>query len=154
MSRGHKSKADRREESIQHEMRGCVHFTGIQNTLCKAGVNVRELVGGPDFGWGARLPCLLMDSSACEVLCPSRKLPTREEAEAEVARHEASIERLLKASAAAHEHAINLGLGKGAGGRGELPCPLECDGTLRYSVASYNGHMHAACTKGCISWME
>ncbi len=145
----------RREAEIQSEMGRCVHFTGIQNEVCKAKVNIRELVGGSDLGWAARLPCLLMDADKCEVECVSRKLPTREEAETSIDKHDAIIKCTLTVVAAAHEHAETQGLREGSGGAGELPCPLECGGTLRYRVASYNGHMHAACsTKGCISWME
>jgi|GEM_PF-6331189 len=36
----------------------CRHFNGpLHNASCKAEINYRELVGGPDFGWMARLPC-------------------------------------------------------------------------------------------------
>ena len=150
-----KTKEQRREEEIKSEMGRCIHFKGIQNEVCKAGVNVRQLVGGPDFGWGARLPCLLMDAGKCEAECASRKLLTREEAETAVKEPDASLKRTLTAVALAHKHADEQGLGEGNGGASELPCPLECGGTLRYRVASYNGHMHAACsTKGCVSWVE
>lgn len=40
-------------------------------------------------------------------------------------------------------------------GSGEMPCPICKTGTLRYSRSSYNGHIHAACTKDdCVGWME
>lgn len=40
-------------------------------------------------------------------------------------------------------------------GGGELPCPVCNAGTLRYSRASYNGHVHASCsTTDCVRWME
>ena len=40
-------------------------------------------------------------------------------------------------------------------GAGEMDCPVCKTGKLRYSRASYNGHVHAGCTtKGCVSWME
>ncbi len=44
----------------------CKHFTGpVHNKTCKAGVNYRELVGGPDLGWMARMPYFgLMSVSA------------------------------------------------------------------------------------------
>src|SRR5579864_7564965 len=93
------------ERRVQHEMDICVHFTGVQNTACEAGVNLRQLVGGPELGWAARLPCLLMDAEKCAVVCPSRKLPSREEAEAEVRRGDAAVSRTLKAVQAAHADA-------------------------------------------------
>jgi hypothetical protein len=40
-------------------------------------------------------------------------------------------------------------------GAGEMSCPVCNKGTLRYSRAAYNGHVHAHCTSGnCVSWME
>jgi len=149
------TKEHHREKEIAREMGDCVHFPGIQHAECRAGVNMRQLVGGPDFGWAARLPCLQMDAAKCEVTCPSRKFPTREEAEAELAEHDARMEKFLISMRAAKDHAKQLGLGRGNGGQGRLACPSGCGGELRYSVASVNGHMHAACsTKGCVSWME
>ena len=149
------TKEQRREDRIIHEMSSCVHFAGIQHAECAAGVNIRALVGGSDLGWAARLPCLLMDAKKCEVVCDVRKLPTREEAEAEVDRSEKQMERSLKIIWAAHEHAKQKGYGQGHGGKDSMPCPSECGGTLHYSVASLNGHMWGRCTTAdCASWME
>lgn len=40
-------------------------------------------------------------------------------------------------------------------GAGAMPCPVCKTGTLRYSRASYNGHVHGACTsEKCVRWME
>jgi len=56
---------------------------------------------------------------------------------------------------AAHEDAKKRGLGRGKGGTGEFPCPACEIGTVHYSVASVNGHIHAGCTtEGCIRFME
>jgi hypothetical protein len=64
------------------------------------------------------------------------------------------FKEVIKAINAAHADAKEKGYGKKKGGVDSLPCPL-CGGTLRYSVASYNGHMMASCTtEGCASWME
>lgn len=146
---------DEREQSIHAEMGKCAHFRGIQHERCLADVHLRELVGGPDFGWAARIPCLSMDAERCEVICDRRKLPTREEAEMAVDEDEQRFARFVIAHSAAKAHAKQSGLKQGNGGRGELPCPTDCGGTLRYSVAAVNGHMHAACsTKGCVQWME
>jgi hypothetical protein len=145
----------RKEESIKANMGRCIHFRGIQHKLCKADVNLRELIGGPDLGWARRIPCLVMDSVECTVSCDKRVFPTREQAEAEEIEHEREAKEMLKAFDIAHEHASSLGLGLGKGGRGSLPCPKGCGGMLQYSVASVNGHMHARCTtKDCLSWME
>jgi len=40
-------------------------------------------------------------------------------------------------------------------GGGEIVCPVCESGALRYSRASYNGHVHARCSHaGCVAWME
>lgn len=40
-------------------------------------------------------------------------------------------------------------------GQGTMNCPVCGTGKLRYSRASYNGHVHAQCTtEGCVAWME
>ena len=149
-----KTKEQRREHEILSEMGRCEHFTGIQNETCKAGVNIRKLVGGPDFGWATRLPCLLDDSEKCEVQCEKRSLMTRDEAEAAVNEHDTLLAKTIVAVSVAHADAKNKGLGVGHGGVSGMPCPLECGGALNYSVAC-NGHMHAACSSaGCVSWME
>jgi len=145
-------KQQRLEREILHEMNSCTHFTGIQNKLCKAGINIRELVGGADFGWAVRIPCLVKDG--CEVVCKSRKLPSREQAELIVSESNRQLEATMVAVDAAHAHAKAAGLGQGNGGRGSMPCPRGCGGMLQYSVAGVNGHMHARCDKGCFSWME
>jgi len=45
--------------------------------------------------------------------------------------------------------------GKARGVSGEMPCPVCSSGTLHYSIAQANGHIHAACsTATCVRWME
>lgn len=40
-------------------------------------------------------------------------------------------------------------------GAGEMACPVCKEGTLRYSRAAYNGHVHACCSNPkCVRWME
>lgn len=87
--------------------------------------------------------------------CERFEIMSVEDAEAEARGRVAEVERTEKALGAAKDHAKAQGFGRGKGGRGELACPCCDGGTLRYSVASYNGHMHAKCTtQGCVSWME
>jgi hypothetical protein len=65
-----------------------------------------------------------------------------------------SIQEFLRAVKAAKDHAKTVGLKKGHGGIGETKCP-NCEGTIKYSVASVNGHMWGSCsTEGCAKWME
>jgi hypothetical protein len=96
-----------------------------------------------------------MDADKCEVTCESRKLPTREEAEAEVIRSDEQTQKILVVIREAHEHAKAKGYKVGNGGRDSMACPAKCGGTLHYTVASINGHMHGRCTtQGCAQWME
>ena len=38
---------------------------------------------------------------------------------------------------------------------GKIDCPVCEKGTLRYSQANINKHIHAVCsTLGCVKWME
>lgn len=142
-------KAKELEHRIAWHMSMCVHFTGIQHVSCKADVNYRTLVGGDDLGWATRLPCTEFDNTKA-VACSQCRRHTREEAEAIVKRSEESFARLslcLKAIREKH--------GKARGLVGEMPCPTNCGGTLRYSIAGYNGHVHGACsTPSCASWMQ
>jgi hypothetical protein len=87
--------------------------------------------------------------------CDKRETPTREQAEAEERSHHERAKLTVRCINAAHEHAKAAGLGRGHGGTGQMDCPAGCGGTLGYSVAGYNGHMHAKCiTAGCVNWME
>jgi hypothetical protein len=141
------------EARVKWHMNYCIHFDG-RSDVCKAGINVRQLVGGETMGWGLRTPCLA-DHKECVVTCDNREFPTREAAEVEAKELEDRADRVLKSIKAAHEDAKTKGFKKGSGGKSSLPCPSGCGGTLHYTVASYDGHMHAGCTtEGCVSWME
>ncbi len=72
------ARAREHDRQVQHELHSCVSFNGIQHDECKAGVNYRRLIGGPDFGWAKHLPCL-NDPEA--VQCEKRAFPTLAEAE-------------------------------------------------------------------------
>lgn len=148
-------RAEQRERHVLNIMQTCVHFTGIQNATCKAGVNYHAQFGD-GAGCFANIACTQAFARADFPLkeCATVQYPTRDQAEAEENEREALTKRTLSAMKLAHEDAAAKGYGKGNGGQDSIKCPLCPDGILRYSVAGYNGHMHAACTKGCVSWME
>lgn len=78
-------------------------------------------------------------------------LPTTEEANARRIR----VEAVMSALTAAKADAKAKGFGSGSAGQSSIPCPACKTGTLRYRVASVNGHMWAACTTpDCARWME
>ena len=143
----------KREREILHTMTQCKHFRSIQHQTCQVGINIRQLVGGDDFGWARRMPCL--SSEHCTVECESRELHTREEAEADYEKTQQIMQQLTQAVTITRQDATDRGLMIGRGGVGEVGCPVCSTGTIKYSVASVNGHMWGKCsTAGCVAWME
>ena len=147
------------ELMVKRETQTCRFYRGTtHHETCLADVNLRELVGGPDLGWGTRLPCLgrLFEAKNGErATCDKRSCWTVEEAEARELDHQRRIEHAMTAMNAARQHAKSQGFKKGRGGEGELSCPVCQTGTLRYSVAAYNGHLWGACsTDNCVRWMQ
>lgn len=82
----------RQEDKVESEMNRCAHFTGIQHPECEAGINYHALMGD-GVGCFAHMPCFNDDQST--VVCDKRRFPTREEAVAEVQRHDAAIAEFL-----------------------------------------------------------
>lgn len=130
----------------------CVHYRSPSDSdTCQAGVRYDDVRDDTvKNGW--RLPCFCNSTARP---CPKCEFPTPEQVAAEVAAIEASFERSNSAMHAAHADAKHRGFGKGRGGAASIVCPACGTGTLHYSVAGYNGHMHASCdTPGCVAWME
>lgn len=72
----------------------------------------------------------------------------------EVAENYKRSSDMLLALGAVAEDASKHGLKKGSGGNGQIECPI-CKGTLRYSVASLNGHIWGKCDNSeCVRWMQ
>jgi len=73
-------------------------------------------------------------------------------------RVEAAIANLHKVAAIMEDcrkDANSKSIKKGNGGNGSIPCTVCDGGTVRYSVASVNGHLWGKCsTKGCVAWMQ
>lgn len=90
--------AEWKEKELQRRtlnlLKRCRHFNGIQNTECRAGINYRQMVGGDDFGWAARLPCFIDENSA--VSCALISLRTEAEARKEVEEKDARVQVFLK----------------------------------------------------------
>lgn len=62
---------------------------------------------------------------------------------------------LVLAMAAVALDVKRRGLKRGHGGQGEVDCPACGRGKIKYSVASYNGHLAALCsTKRCLRFMQ
>ena len=122
----------------------CKHFTGIQHDACALGIaydTVRDDSERP-YRW----PC----TNSALTTCSRREFPTQAEELAEVAEMEATFGRVARARIS-----IIAKHGRQRGIRDEMACPVCTTGTLRYSIAKLNGHIHAACTTdGCVRWME
>lgn len=138
----------------------CIHYKGFQHDCCHAGVNYKELGGQ----YAAQtLPCVPSfrtdprptgSSLPPAVACEHFRLRTPEEVAAYEAESKKRTELVFSVMAAVMEDAKQKGFKKGNGGCGSITCPA-CEGTVRYSIAGYNGHCHGQCsTNGCASWMQ
>lgn len=125
----------------------CRHFNGYQNGTCKNGINYRKLVGGPDVGWAARLPCVPNSPLRRPPLsiCSGFVAITEEENK----KFLEEVNRLLDDAAKARAAILKTGLQSGV-----IECP-KCNGKLHFSIAHLNRHIHARCASaGCLSWAE
>lgn len=139
-----------RNQFIKAALESCRHFNGIQNKVCKAGIEYRH--DGKDTA-SPCIPKFIKGRPAWP--CDLFEIMSQQDAEREADERILSMERGTKAYCAAKADADSKGYKKGHGGAGSLPCPCCDGGTLRYTVASYNGHMHGRCsTEGCVWWMQ
>jgi hypothetical protein len=81
------------DRRVTSTMNRCIHFNGIVNDSCNAGVRYKDLLGD-GVGWAAHMPCLADDRS--KATCEKRQLPTREEAVIAEEEHERRIKQFLK----------------------------------------------------------
>lgn len=123
----------------------CVHFNGMQNDKCKAGIAYNTF-------WPGKLPCLGIGPDT--QVCNSCRFPTPDEVQTEITELTTRYSKIQSAFDAVSVSAQSMGYRKGSGGQGSIECPI-CKGELRYSVAGCNGHIHAKCmTTGCVYWMQ
>lgn len=115
------------EQIIDQLVKKCVHFDGIMNKCCKAGVEYSSVMAGR-----LMFPCRQTGGS-----CSKAKYPTRKEAEAQELEMMTHAAQGLEMFAAALDHHEKTGSTQGT-----IKCP--CGGTMNYAVAS-NGHIRAGC---------
>lgn len=126
---------------MRNKKEPCVHFTGIQHKVCKAGISYDRFSKG--------LPCI-SELNAVET-CEKFLQPTPEQIAADEAVFKQHMERMEKVFAALGPIRKEQ---KGKNWSGTITCPA-CGGKLHLSHAAYNGHMHGRCeTPDCVSWME
>lgn len=89
----------REDRRLLNTMNTCLHFRGIQHDTCEAGVALKDVkdVAGPGM---ARYPCLTLEQGKeARTVCPKRRLPTREEAEAIEAERDRRIRAFVQKTA-------------------------------------------------------
>lgn len=153
----------------------CIHYNGVQNECCKAGVEYRTAFG-PRPGVMLRMPCFLYDERPAhgrgtyikpgeavvrkeidrrgEAMIPCDKFlePTDAQVEQDRIETEAHSAKTLAAIKVASAWRVN---GRPTQDRREVvECPI-CKSRLHLSQSAYNGHVHGRCeTFGCVNWME
>lgn len=164
------------KSAAQKRATRCRHFNGVQHDKCEAGVCYKTLQGA---GYQRLLPCMPWhcDTGKPVASCDKYAVFTVEE----IAEQERQIEKSINETIVARQAIVaELDRRHAAGdktviakphhdddfaatgcrsayvaGGGTMPCPVCNTGTLRYSRAACNGHIHAACsTTGCVRWME
>lgn len=133
-----------RESQIQADAKNCRHFNGIQNGTCKAGVSYDSLPKGTNI---LKYACFGFDTARCKKFEATGVDAARKKWE-EIDKHTVGFVEARTA--------ITNKEGKNRGVQGRIDCPV-CGQkeSLHYSIAGYNGHIHAACkTEGCVRWME
>lgn len=135
----------------------CIHFNGLMNKACDAGMRYDDVDAGHRVAYRAALPCLKDRHLGHGVPytgpmghCPHVKFPTEEEVQrrlASIEQHHQRMQAALDAVAPIRkEH-------KGKYWTGTIKCPV-CEGTLHVRHHG-NGQVHARCeTKDCVAWME
>lgn len=127
-----------RESLLVRRLKKCIHFNGVQNRACKAGVRYASFDGG--------VPCYSGEAMAvCERAC----LPSREDVDAglrETGEHIARMTKVMAAIMASRDAQPST--------EGSIPCPC-CSGTVRYSRARSNGHWAVRCsTQDCCHFIQ
>lgn len=122
----------------------CVHFTGLGNISCNAGLRYED-VKVPNAR-PVQVPCL-KDSILSGGSCPRVLFPTKEEVQKEVREIQRGGEMTIKAHRDIKAQILETGFSYG-----NIVCP-SCSGNLHYQSSPDNGHIWANCKCG-FGWME
>jgi hypothetical protein len=128
--------------SLQEQIaRKCIHFNGVMEKVCKAGIKYEDVREEPQNG-PYRFPCLKQGGE-----CPQSKFLNEEQVNEKVTEIEHSCTQTIIAISKVKEH-IHLTKEQ----HGKIKC--ECGGDLHYTVAQVNGHVWAKCNSCEISFNE
>ena len=137
-----------RKQQIERSWR---HFNGTVNDKCEAGIAYRDFEPADCIGLFKVLPCI--KDNVAPGPCSACSFPTEDEVQAELYEYKRHDKGMRKARAAIVADAGPYNPGEGKSGR--ITCPVCSTGTLSYTRAGINGHVHARCsTPGCLSWVE
>jgi hypothetical protein len=126
------------EEQIANK---CIHFSGIMDEVCKAGIKYRNV--RVDEGNGPyKFPCLKQGGE-----CAKCEFPTDEQIRKRIEQIDSSCIKAITAMAAIKEHCS-----KTKEQTGKVTC--QCGGELHYTVAQINGHVWAKCKSCGLSFNE
>lgn len=122
----------------------CIHFNGILNKTCKAGVCYECIRDLPCFRKSAAVDVKPTSCASCE-------WPTEEYITSFMAVILESEAKAAKAADLCEKIRVEH---KGHDWEGVEVCPV-CKGKLHISHAGYNGHLMVKCeTENCLAWME
>jgi hypothetical protein len=134
----------KRPESLHDQIANkCIHFNGMINEVCEAGIRYKDIND---------LPCVRESVEAkAEHQCPKCEWPTEEYIENYLAIIAEADARMEKATDLCNKIKTEQ---KGKNWQGIEVCPA-CGGKLHLSHAGYNGHLWGRCeTAGCLAWIE
>lgn len=118
--------------------RKCIHFNGVMNDTCTAGIKYADVRVGKPY----KFPCLKQGGE-----CKCAEFLTDDQAKQKAAEIKQHDVKALTAFLSVKAH-----FEKTKDQSGTVPC--QCGGKLHYAVASLNGHIRAKCDSCGISLME
>jgi hypothetical protein len=131
----------------------CRHFNGLMNAACDAGVSYASVKQTRTGGHGFNFPCFKDRMEGCA--CEKQSFQTDAEINAEIEESDRRFQNTMTARMAIVEHLGGTWKRGSPGVSGSIACPVCKAGTLRFSRAAVNGHIHARCsTADCVAWME
>lgn len=119
----------------------CIHFNGVMEKVCKAGVSYSDVRVKDDNG-PYKFPCLKQGGE-----CHSARWWNAEQVKKRVAEIELNGLKVTEAVAAIKDHVEKTKIKAGA-----IKC--QCGGDLNYVVANINGHVWGNCKSCGISFNE
>lgn len=137
----------------------CNHYRAMSDhKTCEAGVAYDTVEGHGQPGGFDKMPCLWRrgKGAAQPCSCPKAVYPTDAEIAADEAESNRRFENINTARQAIVAHLGGPWKRGTPGSTGVIDCPVcKAVGSLRFSRAGYNGHIHAGCmTTDCVRWME